>query len=298
MVIKKHEKVCKCCNSKFYISDKRQIYCNRKCRFENMKGKNSPKYKGRGTLSGFKFADIKCTAKKHNIDFMVTIDEAWEILKKQNFKCNLSGEDIELFENKSIGNTTASFDRIDSNDIYRKVNMQWIHKDVQGMKWHLDEMYFIKLCSIVDWYQNTDIKFEPNYYGLKIYEREPRIQKIFKGYGNIYSTYWSVLISNAKNRKIDFNLSIKDSWDLFVKQEGRCALTGLPIQFRRSSKDKSSNQTASLDRIDNNIRNYNMDNVWWLHKNVNRIKFKLSVDRFLELCHKITNYRTQKMENK
>lgn len=51
------------------------------------------------------------------------------------------------------------------------------------------------------------------------------------------------------------NIDIKFAWELYVKQEKKCALSGLPIVFAISNK-KSSETTASLDRIDSSKKIY------------------------------------------
>lgn len=45
--------------------------------------------------------------------------------------------------------------------------------------------------------------------------------------------------------------------------------------------------TASPDRIDSSL-GYTKDNVQWVHKDVNTIKWDLSHDRFVKLCKTIT----------
>ena len=42
---------------------------------------------------------------------------------------------------------TASLDRIDSKKGYIEGNIQWVHKDINRMKWAFNEDYFIKLCN-------------------------------------------------------------------------------------------------------------------------------------------------------
>jgi hypothetical protein len=67
-------------------------------------------------------------------------------------------------------------------------------------------------------------------------------------------------------------------WDLYLKQERICALTGLPIKLGTVNEI-----SASLDRIDS-TRGYTLDNVQWVHKDINRMKGDLTPERFLELC--------------
>jgi len=44
---------------------------------------------------------------------------------------------------------TASLDRIDSSKGYVKDNVQWVHKDINRMKWNFPQDKFVKLCSFV-----------------------------------------------------------------------------------------------------------------------------------------------------
>ena len=70
-------------------------------------------------------------------------------------------------------------------------------------------------------------------------------------------------------------------WDLFIKQNKKCALSGLDIEFSRKLKDGTT--TASLDRIDSS-KGYIQNNVQWVHKDINRIKQNLDQEKFIELC--------------
>jgi len=44
---------------------------------------------------------------------------------------------------------TASLDRIDSSKGYVKGNLQWVHKDINMMKNHYNQKYFIEICKKV-----------------------------------------------------------------------------------------------------------------------------------------------------
>lgn len=96
-------------------------------------------------IKGRLWASIKNGAKKRNIDFNITLEEAWELYEKQNGKCALTGRDLRLPEFAN-DNRTASLDRIDSSKEYSKENCQWIHKDLNRIKWILTNEDFIKLC--------------------------------------------------------------------------------------------------------------------------------------------------------
>lgn len=92
---------------------------------------------------------------------------------------------------------------------------------------------------------------------------------------------WSRIKSHAFERGIEFNVSIEDLYDLFLKQNKKCKFTGLEISLKSDSS--GNKKTASLDRI-NKDRPYELQNVQWVHKDINFMKNSLSDDRFVELC--------------
>lgn len=77
-------------------------------------------------------------------------------------------------------------------------------------------------------------------------------------------------------------------WDKFIKQGGRCGLSNLPLEFYKGDVNKNL-QTASLDRIDSK-GDYNISNIRWIHKTLNRIKWDYTDDYFKYICKEITNY--------
>ena len=103
----------------------------------------------------------------------------------------------------------------------------------------------------------------------------------FKGTGEICSSTVAEMKRNAKRRNLDFALSIEYLWNLFLKQDRKCALTGELLTFGRLHR--SWETTASLDRIDSNI-GYIEGNVQWVLKEVNFAKGSLQNSRFIEIC--------------
>jgi len=80
-----------------------------------------------------------------------------------------------------------------------------------------------------------------------------------------------------------------DAWKMFEKQDSKCALSGMPIEFVTVNRRRDrSKQTASLDRIDSE-GDYTIDNVQWVHKDVNRMKNVFDNDYFIEICKKIAS---------
>ena len=100
-----------------------------------------------------------------------------------------------------------------------------------------------------------------------------------KGCGQLSHGFWRKLEKSAYQRGYDFDLSIKDGWDLFNKQNGLCAISKVPIiLFPDSNRERL--QTASPDRIDS-TKGYIKGNFQWVHKRINRIKNILSVEELV-----------------
>lgn len=122
--------------------------CEKCSRFHTSKGLN--------LISGSFWKLIESGAKKRNIKFLLTIEEAWQKYIEQKGKCALTGIPIKFELNqvhhKGIDNRitrTASLDRIDSSLGYNKENIQWVHKDINIMKNKFKQEYFLKMCKLI-----------------------------------------------------------------------------------------------------------------------------------------------------
>lgn len=81
-------------------------------------------------------------------------------------------------------------------------------------------------------------------------------------------------------------------YELFIKQERLCALTGAPLNL-----EKEHPLCLSLDQKDP-TKGYILDNVQWLAWCVNRAKGELSMEHFYEMCEAILEYRkVQRLSN-
>jgi hypothetical protein len=110
-------------------------------------GEKNPLWGGYENISGKYYGRIKRNAEKRNIVFDLSIEYLNQVLVEQNFKCKLSQVPIYFSHSKKDNyEATASVDRINSNLGYIIGNIQWIHKDVNLMKNHFNQEYFIELC--------------------------------------------------------------------------------------------------------------------------------------------------------
>lgn len=125
--------------------------------------------------------------------------------------------------------------------------------------------------------------------------------KCWKGVGEISADWWRSHVTRGgtklrmsnRNKVIEIHITMEEAWQLFLKQNRRCALSGVEISF---PKTNASNGTASLDRIDS-AKGYELGNVQWVHKTVNLMKNKLAQDEFIEFCACITEQRRSNRKN-
>lgn len=102
-------------------------------------------------------------AKRKGIIFNISVKYLQELYDLQNHKCRYSGielnitESISTKENRKLN--TASLDRIDSSKGYIEGNVQWIHKDINYMKFNFSEEKFLNLCKMIT---NNNANFEPS----------------------------------------------------------------------------------------------------------------------------------------
>ena len=114
-----------------------------------------------------------------------------------------------------------------------------------------------------------------------------------KGTGDLSLTYMSYLRQKAKQTNREFSLTAEYLWELFLKQDRKCALSGEPLFF--STKIDSNHNierayhTASLDRINNDL-DYIEGNVQWVHKTINRMRRQYTVAEYIFWCKRVSDH--------
>ena len=109
--------------------------------------------------------------------------------------------------------------------------------------------------------------------------------KHWKGYKDIPSTYFSSLKQGAATRNMEFKITIQYIWNLFVKQNKKCNLSGAELKF---DTDNFKN-TSSLDRIDSS-KGYVKGNVQWVHKTINFMKQNMDDADFVNWCKIVSSH--------
>ena len=117
------------------------------------------------------------------------------------------------------------------------------------------------------------------------YERSQKIRNY--NLNNNLTTRLKHIHQTAKNRTgkngREFAISHNDIEELWNKQEGRCALSNIPM-----TTVSGSSEVVSVDRIDNEY-GYTTDNIQLVCSMVNLGKNRLTNNRFIEMCRAVHN---------
>ena len=139
--------------------------------------------------------------------------------------------------------------------------------------------------------------------GLKYRCKQCGIDATKKGTKLINGQYFYQLSHNAKSRGLEFNITPQDLEDLWIRQKGICAISGLKLELPVKKKAYKEDGTptihyfgnASVDRIDSFI-GYNTQNIQWIHSKINIMKMEIDQSEFLQLCKLIVQHNEKSMD--
>jgi hypothetical protein len=115
----------------------------------------------------------------------------------------------------------------------------------------------------------------------------------WKGYGEISGRYWNNILKEGKKLQFEFSITIEYAWELFLKQNKKCALSGEPLTMCGKIDGKYVGN-SSLNRIDFN-KGYTKGNVQWIDKKLQLIKRNLPDPEFIAICQKVSAYQIEKL---
>lgn len=225
--------------------------------------------------------NILLNAKDRQIDVKISKEEVFSILYHQQYKCALTGETLTLPTSnaEAVANKcTASFDRIDSYDIYRRGNVQWVSKIVNMAKCDRTQDDFIYFCSLVANKNNAKYPLIASKFS-DVVNKPKKINYI-----------WSNICKGARKRDIGVQINYDFIVFLLKEQNFRCALTGIPLYVLYNKNKIVCGGTASLDRV-NSEGIYENGNVQWVHKYINLMKLDLPEINFIVMCKKVASYK-------
>lgn len=102
---------------------------------------------------------------------------------------------------------------------------------------------------------------------------------------------WLSARERSKSHNIDFSLTLEDIENLWIAQDGTCALSGVKMTYELQNGRTPTN--VSIDKIDR-TKGYVTGNVQLVCMACNQIKSDLSEDEMYQFCKKIVEHYESK----
>lgn len=141
-------------------------------------------------------------------------------------------------------------------------------------------------CGNTRWFQPNELLNETRCFKCRSCMTSTRISTFVSNKGAVGELTigkYNKLKKSAEKRNIPFTVTIGFLWNLYLKQNGVCAITGDKIE---------SVKKASLDRIDSN-KGYEEHNVQWVTYQANVSKHIMNMNQLYEFCKKVLNHANQ-----
>lgn len=217
--------------------------------------------------------------KKHEPIIVGKIINAWEVLELSHinnnyvkfWKCKCNCGTIKTIRDSDLKSDKSSKCR----KCKGKETSERLLKDISDQKigkWTILERIGVAKNSRTPlWRCRCSCGFITNVRASNLHSKSTKkcIKCCFISDEDMKKNYFRRISVGAKKRNIPFKISIKETFELFEKQNHLCSILRIPLFFERN------NITASLDRIDSS-RGYMEDNIQWVHKVINVMKNKLS----------------------
>lgn len=112
-------------------------------------------------------------------------------------------------------------------------------------------------------------------------------------------SYISRTVSKTRYRaevqnKMSFAINTEDVMKKLIEQDGKCNMTGWPMEFTRGGDFHGTNPLGcTIDRIDS-TKGYRKDNIQLVCWIANKIKSDLPYQTFLDLCESVSKNAKRK----
>jgi len=120
----------------------------------------------------------------------------------------------------------------------------------------------------------------------KLNRCDPNLTTVLSGLNSKLTDSWK----RANRMDFRFDLKLNDLVKLWIKQQGRCVVTGRIMSFETGSPDNKNAYACSIDRI-NNKRGYVRDNVRLLTHWANNAKSTWGDDLFDDMITEVVKHR-------
>lgn len=212
--------------------------------------------------------------------------------EKRKFTCQNCSKEFKL-EYRVPLSTIAKFCTLSCRDQFRSIEKSKIEKECRKCK---------KIKPNTEFGQWRD-KGTYHLVCIECRENSPRSlnKKYQETHGMSYSTFVKGqspkdflrdMVKNAKKRSkykdLEFDLTLDDMLEIYEKQNGNCALSGVKMTYFVNQDKVKTNM--SFDRIDSS-KGYNKDNIQIVCYYANIMKNDLNLVDFYDWCDKILKNR-------
>ena len=115
-----------------------------------------------------------------------------------------------------------------------------------------------------------------------------------KNLEHLLSNRFRSIVKRAKQRNLECNITEAYLEELWYKQKGICALSGIKMTYSSQRRIPTS---VSVDRIDS-TKGYIKGNLQLVCYICNQMKSNLTLDELLNFCNLIINYNNENKNNK
>lgn len=118
-----------------------------------------------------------------------------------------------------------------------------------------------------------------------------KIKEKVQAVGELSPWKFGRIRKNALARDLEFSIDMKYLWNLYVSQNGKCALSGIELILQKSLKEAGGREItmASLDRIDSG-KGYIEGNLQWVYADINKMKRDFTDEYFINLCKSVAKF--------
>lgn len=144
-----------------------------------------------------------------------------------------------------------------------------------GQNKHKQHLWMVK-CNSCDEVAGPMTFSHAGRYGksCSICQRLPENNGRWKGHELLTGSWLYQYRNDAAKKNREWSVTPEELWSLWLRQDGRCIYTNLELIH---------GETASLDRIDSS-KGYVLENLQWVHRDINRMKSDFDADYFVQLC--------------
>lgn len=203
-------------------------------------------------------------------------------------KCECCGKELECTRSNF-----KSYSYPKNNDYFHPICKKCEEEEKRKREWKDDKL----LCHICGKYLSVDNFQQHPYYSYRNHHearcrqcKNKQMENVRKNLDDKTRLQKTLRMrfyaarDRARKKSLSFDLTTEFLEELWCKQEGKCAITNIPMTYLNDNGRTYTN--VSIDRIDSN-KGYTKENVQLVCMAVNQMKSDLTMDEVLIICEAV-----------